>query len=361
MFLHIFLVKASRFKFAQIITESENHSFILLGLTLLIWTRDHNYLVVHVLHVLVIILRPPLLLPLDTGLLLDPLRAAGAGRVHGLLLLDMDTTSGELLWPDMVVQVVLFVFLVVIHLSVLSDALPVLVLVLQQLVPQVPNFKSQPFELLILVVLELIHLHRTDLVAGIILLSVVVSPLFPLLGKLLLPLDVVLASHVVVEGVLTRHLNQTKLTTKPLDLGALLLVVCSLFVGLHLVPGPDPHVADLAVKLFLVEFVLAIVIPFAVELGRNIIQPFGIKEPLLFRPKLPSTLILVPEVLVVVLIGRDKVIIEALPCLVPHFVVLEASELHQVRGALEMTNHAKKVMIKSRRTRLKKKLTSPCH
>ena len=245
----------------------------------LILTPDHNYLFIHLLHVLVI-LHPPLLLPLDMGLLLDP------PRVQGLLLLNMDTTARELLWPGMVIQIILLVFPIVLHIPVLPDTLPLLDLVLYQLGTQVLDFKFQPQVLLLFVVLELGHLQRPDLVARVVLFIVVVSPLLPLLallGKLFLPLDVVLAPHVVVEGVLAMHLNQTKLTTKPLNLGAP-LVVGTILVGLHLVPGPDPHVANLAVQLLLDELILAVIVPLAVEHGRNMIQPFGIKEPLLFRP-----------------------------------------------------------------------------
>ena len=72
-----------------------------------------------------------------------------------------------------------------------------------------------------------------------------------------------------IEDVLARHINNTKWTMKPLDLGALFLIVVSLLVGLHLVPGPDQHVADLPVKLLHFKLVLAIVIPLAVELDRD--------------------------------------------------------------------------------------------
>ena len=44
----------------------------------------------------------------------------------------------------------------------------------------------------------------------------------------------VLASHVVVECVLTRDLDQAELALIPLDLATLLLVVGSVLVGLHL-------------------------------------------------------------------------------------------------------------------------------
>ena len=61
--------------------------------------------------------------------------------------------------------------------------------------------------------------------------------------------QMVLSSHVVVECVLTRDLNQAELALIPLDLATLLLVVGSVLVGLHLVPCPDPHVAHITVQL----------------------------------------------------------------------------------------------------------------
>ena len=60
--------------------------------------------------------------------------------------------------------------------------------------------------LLLLVILELGHLHRLDLVAYLVLFGAQ-FPLRPfLLGGLSLPLEMVLAPHVVVEGVLSAPL-----------------------------------------------------------------------------------------------------------------------------------------------------------
>ena len=46
-----------------------------LNVHLIMWTRDHNDFVIHVLQVLIVVL----LLPLDMGLLLDLLGNTGAG------------------------------------------------------------------------------------------------------------------------------------------------------------------------------------------------------------------------------------------------------------------------------------------
>ena len=238
----------------------------------------------------------------------------------------------------MVFKIVLLVFLVILHVSVFPDAFPQLLLILFQLELQILVLEHQPLVLLLRVLLDLSHLHRTDLVARVdIILVVVVAPLLPLLGKLFHPLDVVLAPHVVVERVLARHHNQAKWASKPLDLRALLLVFFSLLVRLHLVPGPDPHVAVFAVHLLLIELVLPVVIPLAVELGGDIVQPFSVEEPLLLWSELPGALILVPEVF-----GKagDQVIVQTFPCLVPHLVVLEPPELLQMLFAGKVTNHA---------------------
>ena len=68
---------------------------------------------------------------------------------------------------------------------------------------------------------------------------------------------------------------------KPLHLGALLFVVGALLVSLHLVPGPHPYAALLAVKLLLV---LAIIVALGVKLGRHVVKPLVVEEPLLVGP-----------------------------------------------------------------------------
>ena len=60
--------------------------------------------------------------------------------------------------------------------------------------------------LLLLVVLELGHLHRLDLVACLVLFGARFPLRLFLLGELSLPLEMVLAPHVVVKGVLSAPL-----------------------------------------------------------------------------------------------------------------------------------------------------------
>ena len=282
------------------------------------------------------------LLPLDAGLFLDSTRAAGAGPpvISRLLLLDMKTAPGELIRPCMVVQVILLVLPEFILIPVISDTLLLIVLVLNQLCPQVLDFKSESLVLLFFIIIELGHLHGSDLVAGVVLLWDGIASLSPLLGELLLPLDVVLTPHVVVEGVLARHLDQAKLAAEPLDLLTLLLMVLSLFVGLHLVPRADPDVAILAVKLLLVELILAVVVALGIEIGGDSVKTLGVQKPLLLRPELSRALVFFPVVLVVVVIGGDEVVIQTLTGLVPQFMVLETPELHEVLVTVEVAHHA---------------------
>ena len=110
----------------------------------------------------------------------------------------------------------------------------------------------------------------------------------------------------VVEGGLAGHLDQTQLALEHGHPGALLPVVCSLLVCLHLVPGAHPDVAGLAVEFLPAVLVLAVVVVITVELGRDIVQPLGVEEPLLLRPEFPVSLLPVPELLVVELGVRPE-------------------------------------------------------
>ena len=143
----------------------------------------------------------------------------------------------------------------------------------------------QPAQLLPLVVPELHHLQRAGLVAQLLLLLPHLAPGLPGLRLLVDSLDVVLASHVTVERVLAGNSDQTQLALEHRHPAALLLVVGALLVSLHLVPGPHPHVAALAVQFLPLVAELAVVVVSRVELGLHLVQPGGVEEPLLLGPQ----------------------------------------------------------------------------
>ena len=102
----------------------------------------------------------------------------------------------------------------------------------------------------------------------------------------------------VVRGVLTGDVYQTEIASVSLHLGRRLLVVSTFFVDQPLVPGLGPHVALLAVIFICFELELSIVVVLGVELGRGVLQPLRVQEPLMLRPQL-FLLVLVPESIVI--------------------------------------------------------------
>ena len=141
------------------------------------------------------------------------------------------------------------------------------------------------------------------------------------------------------EFYLARNFDKAEVAPVARDLGALLLVVCSLLVHLHLVAGSDPDVAVLAVQLLTVEPVLTIVIVASTELCWDLVESLRVQHPLLLRPQLPWPPVPGPEVLIVTM-GHQHVIETATSSLGPDLCVLESLGLHQVLCPLQVAHHA---------------------
>ena len=288
---------------------------------------------------------------LDLARLRRMWRTTGGWEVEVIVdffFLHMKTSPSHLCGSNVFLETPLLVLPQILELlsSVFLNTFLVLVDIFLEFLLQYFVFLPELLQLLEIIVVQSRHLLRTSLVAATVHIKISSSSLLTsLLRELLLSLDMIFATHVVVERVLTGNFNQTQSAGEPLDLGRLLLVVGTFFVGLHLIPGSDPDIAWFTVELRLVELVLAMIIAIRVELGGDGIKSLSVQEPLLIRPQLLGPFFSVPEIWIIIVIVRDEDIVktQSSSCL-PDLIIFEPLQLHQMLSPLQMTHHGVSVI-----------------